>query len=83
MSKQEQQAQILSKIEAMVGAWNSGDIKESQKHYEYILGWCESTGYDFSATINGGIDRLIAKCVGIEDTKKYTQYLSGVSNFHF
>ena len=83
MDKQEQQVQILSKIEAMVNAWNSGDIKESQKQYEYILGWCESAGYDFSATINGGINRLMAKCVGIEDTKKYTQYISGISNFHF
>ena len=66
-----------------VNAWNSGDIKESQKHYEYILGWCESAGYDFSATLNGGLNRLIAKCVGIEDTKKYTQYLNGTANFQF
>ena len=83
MEKQEQQEQILSKIDAMVHAWNNGDIKESQKHYDYVLGWCESAGYDFSATINGGINRLLAKCVGIEDTKKYTQYINGTSNFHF
>ena len=42
MNKQEQQQQILNKIEDMVNAWNSGDIKESQKHYDYILGWCET-----------------------------------------
>ena len=83
MDKQKQQEQILSKIDAMVSAWNSGDIEESQKHYDYILGWCESAGYEFSATINGGINRLLAKCVGIEDTKKYTQYINGTSNFHF
>jgi len=83
MNKQEQQTNILGKIEAMVDAWNRGDTKESQGHYEYILGWCESAGYDFCGTMNGGIDRLIALCVGIEDTKKYTKYLKGISNYDF
>ena len=83
MTKQEQQKKILSKIEAMVDAWNKGDVRASQGHYEYILGWCESAGYDFSATLNAGLDRLMAQCVGIEDTAKYTRYIKGISNFDF
>lgn len=83
MEKKAQQDLILNKIEAMVDAWNKGDIKSSQRQYEYIMGWCESAGYDFSATINAGLDRLISKCVGIEDTAKYTKYIKGISNFDF
>lgn len=83
MDKKEQQQKILGKIEAMVDAWNCGNVKDAQKNYEYVMGWCESAGYDFSATLNTGLDRLIAQCVGIEDTAKYTKYIKGISNFEF
>lgn len=78
VTKQEQQAKILSKIEAMVEAWYNGDIKQSQKEYEYIRGFCESANYDFTKTIEDGIKKLLNRCVGVQDTLKYNNYLNGV-----
>lgn len=78
MDKQEKQVTILTKIEAMVDAWNQGDIAQSQKEYEYVMGWCESAGYDFGTTIKDGISLLQSRCVGVQDTAKYNRYLKGI-----
>jgi hypothetical protein len=78
MNKQEQQQLILNKIEAMVNNWAIGDVKESQKNYEYIIGFCESANYDFTETLNIGLHKLMQKCVGIQDTMKYVNYINGV-----
>ena len=78
MTKQEQQEKILNKIEAMVDAWASGNVKESQKNYEYIMGFCESAKYDFTETLNSGLHKLMQNCVGIQDTMKYVNYINGV-----
>lgn len=78
MNKQEKQQKILSKIEAMVDAWASGDIKECQNNYEFIMGFCESAKYDFNETLNQGLHKLMKNCVGIQDTMKYVNYINGV-----
>ena len=78
MNKQEQQQKILDKIEAMVDAWACGNVKESQKAYEYIIGFCESANYDFTETLNAGLHKLMQKCVGVQDTMKYVNYINGV-----
>lgn len=78
MDKKEQQQKILGKIEAMVDAWNCGNVKEAQKNYEYIMGFCESAKYDFNETLNSGLHKLMQNCVGIQDTMKYVNYINGV-----
>lgn len=77
-TKQEAQKKILDKIEKMVDCWNSGNLAECQKHYEYILGFCDSAKYDFTETLNSGLHKLMLKCVGIQDTQKYVKYINGV-----
>ena len=78
MNRQEQQQKILNKIEAMVDAWAVGDIKEAQKNYKYIMGFCESANYDFTETLNKGLHKLMLNCVGIQDAMKYVNYINGV-----
>ena len=62
----------------MVDAWTTGNIKESQKNYEYIMGFCESANYDFTETLNKGLSKLMQKCVGVQDTMKYVNYINGI-----
>ena len=75
MKKEEMRRLFLSKVEEMVTLYNEGDIHRSQKCYEYLMGFCESSGIDFSHSLQDAIIILKSKCVGVLDTAKYNNYL--------
>lgn len=69
---------LLKRLESMVDNWDKGDVKASQKDYEYMMGYCESANIDFNNLIYGGIKYLKSQCVGIQDTAKYIRYIKGI-----
>lgn len=77
MKKEEMRRLFLSKVEEMVTAYNEGDVLQSQKCYEYLLGFCESCNIDFTCSLQDAIKILKSKCVGVLDTAKYDNYTKG------
>ena len=77
MKKEDMRKLFLSKVEEMVTAYNEGDVIQSQKCYEYLMGFCESSGTDFTCSLQDAISILKSQCVGVLDTAKYNCYMRG------
>ena len=77
MKKEEMRRLFLSKVEEMVTLYNEGDIHRSQKCYEYLMGFCESSGTDFTCSLQDAISILKSQGVGVLDTAKYNCYMRG------
>ena len=78
MKKEEMRRMFLSKVEEMVTLYNEGDIHRSQKCYEYLMGFCESIGTDFTCSLQDAISILKSQCVGVLDTAKYNNYVGNL-----
>ena len=77
MKKEETRRVFISKVEEMVTLYNEGDIHRSQKCYEYLMGFCESSGADFTCSLQDAISILKSQSVGVLDTAKYNCYMRG------
>ena len=77
MKKEEMGRLFLSKVEEMVTLYNEGDLQGSQKCYEYLMGFCESSTTDFTRSLQDAMSILKSQCVGVLDTAKYNCYMRG------
>lgn len=77
MKKEDMRKLFLSKVEELVTAYNEGGVLQSQKCYEYLMGFCESSGTDFTCSLQDAISILKSQCVGVLDTAIYDKYLRG------
>ena len=71
----EKQVNVLDLIDKMVCQHSAGKIADSQKSYECLLNICDSYQVDFEKTLEDGIRILKSRCVGIQDFKKYNDFI--------
>ena len=71
----EKQVNVLDIIDKMVCQHSAGKIADSQKSYECLLKICEDNQVNFEKTLEDGIRILKSKCVGIQDFKKYDDFI--------
>jgi hypothetical protein len=68
---------LLARLESMAKAWAYGNVPQAQKDYDYIRGFCEGANLDFNNVLNGGLQYLLRRCVGIVDSAIYRGYMNG------
>ena len=71
----EKQVEVLDLLDKMVCQYSAGKIADSQKSYECLLNICEVEQVNFEKTLEDGIRILKSKCVGIQDFKKYNDFI--------
>lgn len=77
MSEIEMKIKLLARLESMAKAWANGDVRQAQKDYDYIRGFCEGANLDFNNVLIGGLQFLLRQCVGTVDSAIYSGYLNG------
>ena len=71
----EKQVNVLDLIDKMVCQYTAGKIADSQKSYECLLDICEDSQVNFEKTLEDGIRILKSRCIGIQDFKKYDDFI--------
>ena len=71
----EKQVEFLDLLDKMVCQYSAGKIADSQKSYECLMNICEVEQVNFEKTLEDGIRILKSKCVGIQDFKKYNDFI--------
>ena len=77
MSEIEMKIKLLARLESMAKAWANGDVRQAQKDYDYIRGFCEGANLDFNNVLTGGLQYLLRQCVRTVDSAIYSGYLNG------
>lgn len=77
MSEIEMKIKLLARLESMAKAWANGDVRQAQKDYDYVRGFCEGANLDFNNVLIGGLQYLLRRCVGTVDSAIYSGYLNG------
>lgn len=77
MTKLEMKVILLTRLESLAKAWANGDVRQAQKDYDYVRGFCDGANLDFNNVLIGGMQCLLRQCVGILDRAVYSGYLNG------
>lgn len=77
MSEIEMKMKLIARLESMAKAWANGDVRQAQKDYDYVRGFCDGANLDFNNILVGGLQFLLRQCVGTVDTAIYNGYLNG------
>jgi len=64
-------ATIIAKVREIMSAQYSGNIKDAQGNYEWLMGWCEAKGYDFGTMYEGALRSCQKTACGMHDTAAY------------
>jgi hypothetical protein len=77
MTEIEMKVKLLGHIDKIAKAWANGDVESSRREYEYVIGFCDGAGLDFSNVLMGGVQHLLIQAVSIVDVCVYNGYLNG------
>lgn len=61
----------LDRVGSILRLQYNGKVMESQKVYEWLLGWCDGKGFDFNEIFKGAQAYLLKTAVGFQDTLAY------------
>lgn len=62
---------IVSKVREILLGQYAGRIVEAQNAYQWLMGWCDVKGYDFTASFEGARRNLVATACGTHDVAAY------------
>lgn len=71
MSEIEMKIKLLARLESMAKAWANGDVRQAQKDYDYIRGFCEGANLDFNNVLIGNEAGFIVVIVDLDEEPEF------------
>lgn len=60
--------EIIVKVRKILSLQHDNRVSDAQKAYEYLHGWCDGKGVDFSNAYGGAVKFLQTTAVGLKDS---------------